>query len=333
MTFVERISGHRSILMALAIAAIVVYHFKCWVNGLPWYVGIILQYGYIGVDLFFFISGLGIGYSYEKNSLGRFYLNRARRVLPSYFLYAIILVLVIFYGGKALSVMDILYKLSLLEYINNCGGTDWYISTILILYILFPILFRIVQLTQVWFVLLVFPVVFFISIIIDFHWVHQAAIQRIPMFVLGIWCAINKKNDKQTKIVFTIFAGYFMAFFSYIVLMYGAGSIISGNVRGMAFLLTDMFLPLLLFGLFNEYIYNHSYQFLLRLHKLGGVKMMSKNTLQIYYGTNLAYLSYDYFIAPRSIMAIVFILALIFGTYLFSWFTNKSNLFFSRSHI
>lgn len=72
MNIICRISEHRAFLMALAIIIIVIYHFKCWVNGFPWYIGVVLQFGYIGVDLFFFLSGLGLGFSYEKIIYGVF---------------------------------------------------------------------------------------------------------------------------------------------------------------------------------------------------------------------------------------------------------------------
>ena len=40
-------------------------------------------------------------------------------------------------------------------------------------------------------------------------------------------------------------------------------------------------------------------------------------------------LSYNLFDAPRSIKAVVFLMSLIFGSYLFAWFTNQANRFFS----
>lgn len=62
------------------------------------------------------------------------------------------------------------------------------------------------------------------------------------------------------------------------------------------------------------------------------IKIIGANTLQIYYGTNLALLSYDYlYDSGRSVKAIIFFLFLIFGSYLFSWITKKSNDFISHS--
>lgn len=110
MNIVSRISEHRAILMAIAILTIVIYHFKCWVNGFPWYVGMVLQFGYIGVDLFFYLSGLGLGYSYERNNLKKFYENRVKRIIPSYLLYGIILILFMFSWGESVSFKQIIYN-------------------------------------------------------------------------------------------------------------------------------------------------------------------------------------------------------------------------------
>lgn len=79
MNIINKISECRVLLMALAITLVVIYHYKCWINGLPWYIGVIIKYGYIGVDIFFFLSGFGLTYSYKKNNLKTFYINRLKK--------------------------------------------------------------------------------------------------------------------------------------------------------------------------------------------------------------------------------------------------------------
>lgn len=66
MEFIDRVSEKRGALMALAIMFVVVYHYKCWIGGFPWYIGSILKFGYIGVDIFFFLSGFGLGLFFSK---------------------------------------------------------------------------------------------------------------------------------------------------------------------------------------------------------------------------------------------------------------------------
>ena len=57
---------------------------------------------------------------------------------------------------------------------------------------------------------------------------------------------------------------------------------------------------------------------------------IAKNTLQIYYGTNLALLSYDWIDANREVKTLIFLLALVFGSYLFYWITNETSVFIKK---
>lgn len=60
-------------------------------------------------------------------------------------------------------------------------------------------------------------------------------------------------------------------------------------------------------------------------------KVVGNNTLQIYYGTNLALLSYDFISVGRGVKTIIFLQALIFGSYLFYWITDKANKLINKS--
>lgn len=77
----EIISKNRSLLMGVAILMVIMYHaFCCNLPMGP--VSHILRYGYLGVDIFIFLSAIGLCYSFEKNSIRRFYTNRIIRILP-----------------------------------------------------------------------------------------------------------------------------------------------------------------------------------------------------------------------------------------------------------
>ncbi len=144
----DYISKCRLGLMALAIVLVVVYHYKCWVGGFPWYIGMILQWGFIGVDIFFLLSGFGLTYSFRKNSIGGFYKNRLIKILPCYLLMGSILVLDRLAGGYEMSGGEILWMFSTLDYTFNHGGVDWYVSAILQLYLLFPLFYYIIVRTR-----------------------------------------------------------------------------------------------------------------------------------------------------------------------------------------
>lgn len=199
MAFVDRVSERRTALMALAIIFVVIYHYKCWVGGFPWYIGRILQFGYIGVDIFFFLSGFGLASSFQKNGIKRFYRNRAVKVLPAYLLYGVILFLNIGAKGAQITWLDILYKFSTIEYTFCHGGVDWFMSAIIQLYILFPLILLFVKKVRLSGVMATFIFVFAITVCHDFHWTHLAMLHRLPMFVMGVYCFVFRMETRNIK--------------------------------------------------------------------------------------------------------------------------------------
>ena len=84
----------------MGIAALWIYLFHEWIPLAPnipilgFIEGFIKQIGFFGVDIFFFLSGMGLIYAIEKHSVSRFYQRRFLRILPSYILMAIVLMFV-----------------------------------------------------------------------------------------------------------------------------------------------------------------------------------------------------------------------------------------------
>ena len=83
-----KILNNRPFFTGIAIILVVLYHYYCAVSNVR--LLSIFRRGYIGVDIFFFFSGLGLGYSYNKNSLTQFYKNRLWRIMPLYWIWAIV---------------------------------------------------------------------------------------------------------------------------------------------------------------------------------------------------------------------------------------------------
>jgi len=77
------------LLRALAIIVVVIYHAALFGFKLP---GRVDRFGWIGVDLFFVLSGYLIGGQLlaplardQRMNLGRFFARRALRIMPAYF--------------------------------------------------------------------------------------------------------------------------------------------------------------------------------------------------------------------------------------------------------
>lgn len=126
---------YRDYLKRGAILMVLIYHMLCWVyNPIGEF-----NVGYVGVDVFYFLSGYGLSHSYKKNSLTRFYTNRFKRLYPLYFISVIICFLILHSQS-----FDVLFNnLLTLGYYFDSGINrfDWYIESLFTIYLLFPILF------------------------------------------------------------------------------------------------------------------------------------------------------------------------------------------------
>jgi len=71
----------RTCLMGCAMIAIMLYH-EYFIPQYP-ITHFFRLYGYWGVELFLLVSGFGIVHSLQKNSLKQYYINRAKRLIPS----------------------------------------------------------------------------------------------------------------------------------------------------------------------------------------------------------------------------------------------------------
>jgi peptidoglycan/LPS O-acetylase OafA/YrhL len=130
--------------MGLAILWIMLFHaevsFPAWLKPLTW----LHETGYGGVDIFLFLSGLGLYYSMAKDArVGRFYKNRFLRILPTY--WAVILLAtgmeyVLLHRHTPLR--ELLYILTTVGFWVNAAKFDWYIPSIVVFYLVFPLFFR-----------------------------------------------------------------------------------------------------------------------------------------------------------------------------------------------
>lgn len=132
------ISKHRSALMGCAILWVMLYHLlgqdKCNSYGMAFF-----SLGHGGVDIFFFLSGMGLTYTYydklvDKRKIIEYIKKRITKILPTYLLVIIITCL-----AHSRSLNDILWEISCVGFWIGKPYYDWYIPSLLILYLLFPL--------------------------------------------------------------------------------------------------------------------------------------------------------------------------------------------------
>ncbi len=157
----------------------------------------------IGVDIFVFLSAIGLYYSMSKNSVKDFYLHRFSRVFVTWL---VIMVPVFIYEDLVLSrggIIGFLLDTTTLRYWFDHANTNtpWFVPFIIVLYLIYPILYKVDERTKHTgtIILLIFSVGFVvlgsllpIQLFSDFSFCFS----RVPIFLFGILIAGPIKNGK-----------------------------------------------------------------------------------------------------------------------------------------
>lgn len=188
----------RAYIMGIAMLLVIVYHFVCWVG-----FGVLLfpfRWGYIGVDIFLFLSAIGLCFSYPQYSYKEYIKRRIVRIMPLYILAAIVDSCFYIYTGQGqLNLWDWFCNLTSLSF-YNIGGfqRDWYLSSLLLLYIIFPVLYKLVNKYTIYGVLVSLLIALFAVGCISMNWRYNCLISRIPIFLFGIY-TFNYFQNKYSE--------------------------------------------------------------------------------------------------------------------------------------
>lgn len=203
------ISTYRTQLMGIATIMIIVCHAEASRVLMPGYLASICSLGNYGVDIFLFLSGLGIYYSLSKLEMNRgsyiiWYKKRFLRILIPYLIVYVPYCIVFQLLGKY-SVVDSVLCLSTLEYWLFHRGA-WFVSLILVLYLITPLLHKCLSCNHRWLWAFCFIVSLMVLSNIDIEGTAptnvlnniQWAFGRVPSFILGM--AISKDCKSDAKI-------------------------------------------------------------------------------------------------------------------------------------
>lgn len=195
------ISKYRNELFGVAIISIITLHYFEDVGGGKLYLSFI---GAIGVDIFIFLSGMGLCFSMKKNSnIKDFYIRRIRRILPTY-----LLVAGLFYIYQDLiyekqSIFKFLSDLLFITLFSEGNITFWFIGFIILMYIMYPLFFDTLSFNNkyrnIYFVGYMMLSIAFIILVkmidVDFYNKIILLITRLPIFILG--CYFGEKIYKE----------------------------------------------------------------------------------------------------------------------------------------
>lgn len=199
------ISQNKMILMGLFALMIVIYHFclDCLqFSDLPLPLVVYGKYGNAVSDAFLFLSGIGLYYSLTKNTLKEFYKKRLFRVyLPFIFVASIFFIWAnIFYES---GIIGFFKDVFLITVFTKYGQQFWFVATILICYLIYPIIFALMQKANgavyiIMFVgLIILGTVVLQNMPVGFE-NYEICLTRIPIFVIG--CYYGKMSYEKINL-------------------------------------------------------------------------------------------------------------------------------------
>ena len=224
------LSKYRMELMGVGTLLILIWHAYGNNARMPYLLERIVDNAQIGVDLFLLLSGIRISYSLSKTVVGggdisvkSWYWQRLKRI------YVPFIIIMLLYYLYTIPFEDKTIKFAILDistigwWISGIGA--WYISLILFLYVIAPVLYKILYKGKYkWWILSVLIIAIWIIFQDDpnsiFHYVTNA-IKRSPSFLIGISIAPLIQKDVKVNLPVLLILSATLFFIGYIALPLG----------------------------------------------------------------------------------------------------------------
>ncbi len=154
----------------------------------------VVSKGNIGVDIFLFLSAIGLCASIQKNRISDFYTNRLKRVLIPYLIISIPYFVWFNFFHTSNGFVSFLGDVTTVNYWLRGDHPIWYVAFIMIMYALFPLIYRLdVKTRHISTVCLTV-----MSVVCEYllyradSWLYnnaERALSRVPIFLVGILIA------------------------------------------------------------------------------------------------------------------------------------------------
>lgn len=193
---IKAIPENRTAIMGIAMVSIMLFH-QCFTSVIPF--NAFHNFGYWGVDIFLFLSGMGLAHSLENNSVAVFYKRRFKRIIPSCIICGVVkYIAFLILGTSIIMLKDSLH----LGWWSMASLDLWFIPAIIILYAISPLLYNILC-KWPYIAITIIIIIFFINgftlkPFIGYNWISPQGvlswtIERLPVFSAGMFIAINNK--------------------------------------------------------------------------------------------------------------------------------------------
>lgn len=203
------ISSFRNELMGIAAVWIAFHHmYKLDLSAIPnipssaniffILISVIKQLGPVGLEFFLICSGVGLYYSFSKNSnLKSFYKKRAIKILPTVFIVSFI-----YYAFSDIGIREYLASALLIDLYTKGNSTFWYFGFIIVMYAIYPLIHKFVSkrsdIAVFGLIALLIAIICVIAFVLKLDLGSRYfAIFRVPAFVLSVWIGKQSYEKRQ----------------------------------------------------------------------------------------------------------------------------------------
>lgn len=244
---------------------------------------LIKSLGQTGVDIFLFLSAVGLFFSLSKDEdLLSFYKKRIGRIIPTYLLLGFIYELLTFASLK-----ESLFSLLGINFILFGKRRYWYVFLALFTYAVYPFLYKLEKKKGRWIYFVFIGLSILCNGLLSFFFPAlfnniEIALRRLPIFLLGCYFAKEIKDRKEYSaflLVFIVF-GLFLSF-KYLVSQEYTITTIYRYVNGIY-----AFTIIILLSYFYDFLHNS-----VILNKITSlIEKCGNYTLEYYIGFDIALL-------------------------------------------
>lgn len=212
------ISRYRTQLMGFAMICIMYRHSDFNDTVVPFILRFLRRSGYGGVDIFFLLSGIGIYFAYHRENIKSFFKKRFMRIIPYYSPIVILYTLLFLYPNGLVDIKGIIFRIFLLDYWVEKESLGWFIPTILLFYMLTPLLIKALGKGSFSNWLITTVSIIGIGLMIkqfNYWYIMNAVVFRLATYVLGLH--IGSMIDKKKN----IHIGWLIISFTIGLILYG----------------------------------------------------------------------------------------------------------------
>lgn len=185
----------------------------------------ISKYGYLGVDLFFIISGFVILMSVKNSDLIDFFISRVTRLYPAFWFCVIVTsIIIVFFGGTIFqaNLNQVLFNLTMLNgffNVEHVDGVYWSLVVELKFYILIAVLLLIKKIKYIKAFALTLLAISILQLLIPFAEApfvlkiiyYITFVRWSPYFVAGMFFYLIKSEKNSIKNIIPIILSYLVA--------------------------------------------------------------------------------------------------------------------------